>query len=194
MLQSMAAILEPVWQTPIALFDALSGAGAGTMLFAGIVLIAALEFLRASEDVFVWPARAIALAASGLFVASVVYGDFLAAPARAAYRAIAEHKSVHPTLLATSVGSVMVVGFAFRAGKSTSTAAKTARSARPARATDLAAVSAAARTHALDVATRLRLQQLARNAPKRETARPGRSRLTYAQRLAMHRFAAASRA
>lgn len=191
MLQSIASILEPVWQTPIALFEALSGAGAGTALFAGVVLIAALEFLRSSQGMLVWPARAMAVFACALFVASLVYGDFLAAPARAAYRAIAEREGLHPTLLATSVGSAMA-GIAYRAGKN-SHAADTARApSTQRRGGDLAAVSAAARTQAVDIATRLRLQQLVRNAPKREAARPGRSRLTYAQRLVLQRFAAAT--
>jgi hypothetical protein len=191
MLQAAASIFEPVWQTPIALFETLSVAGAGTAMFAGLVLVAALEFLRASQGAFVWPARVIAVAASALFAASMVYGDFLAAPARAAHSVIAVNESAHPTLLATSFGSVMV-GAAYRAGKHARTSEPLRRPVRTPRKEDLAAVSAAARTQVLDVATRLRLQQLARNAPKREAARMGRSRLTHAQRLVLQRFAHAT--
>lgn len=117
LLDGLASLTEPYWLTLQALGLMLSEAGAGTALVGGFLLLLSLDFLRASKGVFVPVARVLAIGFTAFVLASFVYGDFLAAPAKAAYSAIvARSEAVAPkvvvltTLGAASAGAFFMTG------------------------------------------------------------------------------------
>src|SRR5262245_49076285 len=84
----LAKLTEPYWLTLEALGDMIVAAGAGTALVGAFLLVISLDYLRSSKGAFIPVSRVVAFAATAFFIASFVYGDFLAAPAKAAYSAI----------------------------------------------------------------------------------------------------------
>lgn len=175
-------VLEPMVNTVAALGELVLASGAGTALFAFILTILSLEFLRESKGFFVPIARAAVVGALAFSAAFFLYGDFLLQPAKAAVaRFTAELPSASQNaLLLTSLG-VAGAGITFYAG-SRSGAAKALRTARigaakavtrfvskPDPSTPLR-VSDLGRGLSLDVAGRLQLRALTRN-PKRPPAR-----------------------
>lgn len=173
-------VLEPMVNTVAALGDLVVTAGAGTALFAFVLTILALEFLRESKGFFVPVARAAVVGALAFTAAFFLYGDFLLTPAKAAVaRFSAEIPAASQNvLLLTSLG-VAGAGITFYAG-SKAGAAKALRSTKagknavrfvskpdpsaPLRVSDLG------RGLSLDVAGRLQLRALTRN-PKKPPAR-----------------------
>lgn len=180
--QATHGFIEPMVGTVGALGDLVMDAGAGTALFAFVLVILSLEFLRESKGFFVPIARAAVIGSLAFTGAYFIYGDFLLQPAKAAVaRFSAELPSVsHNALLLTTLG-VAGAGITFYAG-SKSGAAAALRSARasagksvvrfvskPDPSTPLR-VSDLGRGLSLDVAGRLQLRALTRN-PKRPPAR-----------------------
>lgn len=173
-------VLEPMVNTVAALGDLIVTAGAGTALFAFVLTILSLEFLRESKGFFVPVARTAVVGALAFTAAFFFYGDFLLQPAKAAVaRFSAELPSASQNvLLLTSLG-VAGAGITFYAG-SKSGAAKALRSAKAAKAAarfvsrpDQSApirVSDLGRGLSLDVAGRLQLRAMTRN-PKKPPAR-----------------------
>lgn len=174
--------MEPMVQTVVALGDLVLVSGAGTALFAFVLTILALEFLRESKGFFVPVARAAVIGALAFAVAFLIYGDFLLQPAKAAFaRFSAELPSASQNAwLLTGLG-VAGAGITFYAG-SKSGAAKALRAgkagagkgvvrfvSRPDPSTPLR-VSDLGRGLSLDVAGRLQLRALTRN-PKKPPAR-----------------------
>jgi hypothetical protein len=170
-----ASVLGPIIGTVSALGDLTVAAGAGTALFAFVLVILSLEFLRESKGFFVPVARAAVVGALAFTAAFFLYGDFLSQPAKAALARFAADlpAASQNALLLTSLG-VAGAGVTFYAG-SKSGAASALRSARagagksvirfvsrpdpstPIRVSDLG------RGLSLDVAGRLHLRSLARN-------------------------------
>ena len=169
---------EPLWQTPLAVANTLGVAEATTFLFSLFLFVAALEVLRASAGILVHGARLVALLAAGLASASLVYGDFLLPPAKAALTMItARLPQQHTqTAIAATIG-VATIGAAYRAGKVS--AATSARRASNYRASRMGSGHASARSGgrvsepdrvlALDTTRRLHMRQLAHNPKKAPT-------------------------
>jgi hypothetical protein len=113
LLDGLASLTEPYWLTLQALGMMLSEAGAGTALVGGFLLLLSLDFLRASKGVFVPVARVLAIGFTAFVLASFVYGDFLAAPAKAAYSAIvARSEAVAPKVVVlTTLGAASAGAF-----------------------------------------------------------------------------------
>lgn len=180
--QASIGFVGPLVNTVGALGDLVMAAGAGTALFAFVLVVLSLEFLRESKGFFVLVARAAVVGSLVFTGAYFVYGDFLLQPAKAAVaRFSAELPAAsHNALLLTTLG-VAGAGITFYAG-SKSGAAAALRSARAGAAKGAARfvskpdsstplrVSDLGRGLSLDVAGRLQLRALTRN-PKRPPAR-----------------------
>jgi hypothetical protein len=168
----LASLTEPYWLTLYALGGMIADAGAGTTLFAGFVLLLSLDFLRSSKEPLIPVARAFAIASSAFFIASFIYGDFLAGPAKAAYTAIvARSEPVTPDAVVLSTLGVAGAGAFYYAGRRhaparmIATPPQTTRIFAQAARRD-AAVAALGRELALDAAGRLQLRQMNRNSKK----------------------------
>ena len=174
-MDSITAALAPLWETPIALANVLGLAHAGTTLFAFIVFIAALEFLRRTSGLLAFVARLGAVVAFGLMAASLQYGDFLAPPVHSVLMMVSERmpESKSDTALLATLG-VATLGVAYRAGKSNGLyAANTVpRSSRiPYASTKSGQLqSSRQRVVSLGITERLHLRQLA-SQPKKSSAR-----------------------
>jgi hypothetical protein len=169
----LAMLTEPYWLTLAALGGMLRDAGAGTALVGGFLLLLSLDFLRGSKGIFVPVSRALAVGSTLFVLASFVYGDFLAAPAKAAYSAIvARSASVSPNVVVlTTLGAASASAFLLtsrRIGVPRAFVQPSAPKAfAPARRE--AALAALSGGLAMDAAGRLQLRQFARN-PKKTVA------------------------
>jgi hypothetical protein len=169
----LTTTFEPIWQTPIALAKVLGVAEAGTMLAGLFLVIASLELLRSSGPFLSFIARLLVVAAGVFFGATFFYGDFMAAPAKAAYSLIGMSETRHNTMLFTTLGAagVTLVYQAGRRSANTRTKPETATErfrARmaAARSEKMGRISELGRTLALDTAGRIQLRQLTYNAKK----------------------------
>jgi len=168
----LALLTEPFWLTLYALAEVIGQAGAGTALFAAFLLVVSLDFLRSSKDALIPVARALSIASSLFFVASFVYGDFLAAPAKAAFSAVVARSEVlPPKVVALTTLSAAGAGMFFLAARRQSTvhaisAPPKATYAYAAAARRDLAVASLGRSFALDAAGRLQLRQMSRNSKK----------------------------
>ena len=104
-------LLDPLIQTPVAVFDLLSAAHANTLIFSVFACLAALELFRSSTGIVLYFARFAFAVAVLAIIATVQYGDFLAAPAKAALSVIMAmiflKEKVSP---GQWVGLIMIVG------------------------------------------------------------------------------------
>lgn len=178
----LTTTFEPIWQTPIALAKVLGVAEAGTMIGGLFLVIASLELLRSSGPLLSYVARLVVVAAAAFFSATFFYGDFMAAPAKAAYSLIGMSEARHSTVLLTTLGAAGVT-LVYQAGRRSAGAGR----AKPETATDrfrarmMAArnektgrISDLGRVLALDTAGRIQLRQLTHNAKKSTVVvRPG---------------------
>lgn len=183
MTEKTASVLEPMINTVSALGDLVALSGAGTAIFAFVLVILSLEFLRESKGIFVPLARTAVVGSLVFAVGFLIYGDFLANPAKAAYLRLTAGLpgASNNALLVTSLG-VAGAGLTFYAGSKSGMAAamRSAKTATgrtairfvskpdpsaPLRVSDLG------RGLSLDIAGRLQLRTLARN-PKKPPARP----------------------
>lgn len=107
LLDGLASLTAPYWLTLQALGSMLAEAGAGTALVGGFLLLLSLDFLRASKGIFVPVARVLSIGFTLFVIASFVYGDFLAAPAKAAYSAIVARSETFPpnVVVLTTLGA-----------------------------------------------------------------------------------------
>ena len=171
LLDWLALLTEPFWLTLYALAEVIGNAGAGTALFTGFLLVVSLDYLRSSKDALIPVARALSIAASALFIAAFVYGDFLAAPAKAAYSAVvARSEVVPPKVVALTTLGAAGAGVFFLAARRQTAAHTISAPPRPTYALAAArrelAVAALGRSLALDAAGRLQLRQMSRNSKK----------------------------
>jgi hypothetical protein len=168
----LAKLTEPYWLTLEALGDMIVGAGAGTALVGAFLLVLSLDFQRSSKGVLVPVSRVIAAAATAFFIASFVYGDFLAAPAKAAYSAIVARAPEVPSraVVLTTLGAAGA-GIFYYAGRKSAPDSRAHKPPSSTARTLLAARNAPfaqdfTKAIALDAAGRLHLRQLARNPKK----------------------------
>jgi hypothetical protein len=180
--QAVEGVLEAIVGTVSALGGLTAAAGAGTALFAFVLVILALEFLRESKGLLVPVARLAVVGALAFTGAFFLYGDFLSQPAKAALSRFTAGlpAASENSLLLTSLG-VVGAGLTFYAGsKSGASAALRAAKAhagksgirfvsRPESSPHFR-VSDLGRGLSLDVAGRLHLRMLTRN-PKKPPAR-----------------------
>ena len=176
MLGGLAKLTEPYWLTLEALGGMIAAAGAGTALVGAFLLVIALDYLRSSKGAFVPVSRVVAVAATAFFIASFVFGDFLAAPARAAYSAIVARAPVVPShAVALSTLGAAGAGIIYYAGRKSVPAPVLKPSTSMSRALFAARRDAPfarelSNAIALDAAGRLQLRQLARNPRKPSNA------------------------
>lgn len=111
-------LLDPLIQTPVAVFDLLSAAHANTLLFSVFACLAALELFRSSSGIVLYFARFAFAVAVLAIIATVQYGDFLAAPAKAAISVIMANQPPEgqQTAFITTL-SLVTAGAAYQAGK-----------------------------------------------------------------------------
>jgi hypothetical protein len=184
LLGGLAMLTEPYWLTIEALGGMIAAAGAGTALVAAFVLIVALDFLRSSKGAFVPVSRVVAVAATVFFVSSLVFGDFLAAPAKAAYSAIVARVPAVPSraVVLSTLGAAGA-GIFYYAGRKSAPEPSGAKPLTSTSRTLLAARRDGAFAReitnaiALDAAGRLQLRQLARNSKKRAASVRSRARM-----------------
>lgn len=164
----LTTTFEPLWQTPIALAKVLGIAQSGTMLAGIFLVIASLELLRSSGPLLSYVARLLVLSAAVFFGATFFYGDFMAAPAKAAYSLIGMNDARHDSVLLTTLGAAGV-GLVYQAGRRSAGGGR----AKPETATDrFRARMLAARSENLARISepgRIRMRQVTYNAKKQTT-------------------------
>lgn len=178
---ALAMLTEPFWLTLEALGAMVVAAGAGTAIFGAFLLLLSLDLLRMSKGPLIVVSRAAAIGSSLFVLAAFVYGDFLAAPAKAAYTAIvARSPTVPSNVVALTTLSAAGAGMIFYAGRQTAPRSLAALPPqRPSMRTLLsvrreatamrgAGVAEFGKALMLDPAGRLQLRQLSRN-PKKAT-------------------------
>ena len=185
LIDRLAVASEPLWQTPLALAHVLGLAQAGTALFGLFMFVAALELLRSSSGIVMHSARVVAFGAAGIVGASLIFGDFLAPPARAAISLIATRlPAAHaPTALFATLGAA-TAGIAYGASRKSGAAKAT----KPVKSTAVRArldhmhfapaagavrITDMGRALMLDPAGRIQFRQLT-NRPKTVAVRPVR--------------------
>ncbi len=115
---ALAKLTEPYWLTLQALGGMIASAGAGTAIFGMLLLLLSLDLLRSSKGALAYVSRAAAIGSTLFILASFVYGDFLAAPAKAVYSAIVARAPVVPSnaVALTTLGAAGA-GLIFYAGR-----------------------------------------------------------------------------
>jgi hypothetical protein len=111
-------LLDPLVHTPAAVFEMLLEAHAGSLIFTCFACLAALELVRSSTGLALHFAR-FGLAVSVVAIAATLhYGDFLAAPAKAAISAIMDKQpaAIQQTAFITTL-SLVTAGAVYQAGK-----------------------------------------------------------------------------
>jgi hypothetical protein len=173
---ALAMLTEPYWLTLQALGGMIVTAGAGTTIFGSLLLLLSLDLLRGSKGgplVIVW--RTAAVASAFFLLASVTIGDFMAAPAKAAYTAIVARSPAVPSgVVALSTLGAAGAGLIFYAGRQTAPRVAAHEPRRPSMSALMSArreaggfrVADFGKTLSLDPAGRLQLRQLSRNPKK----------------------------
>ena len=174
-LGALAMLTEPFWLTLIALGHMLAAAGAGTAIIGAFLLLLSLDLLRSSRGILVPIARAAAIGSSLFIIAAFVYGDFLAAPAKAAYTSIvARSPNVPSGVVALTTLSAAGASLIFFAGRQSAPRHISVPPQRPTLQALMAArrdasglrVADLGKALTLDPAGRLQLRQLSRNPKK----------------------------
>jgi hypothetical protein len=167
LLDGLASLTAPYWLTLQALGAMISEAGAGTALVGGFLLLLSLDFLRASKGFLVPVARTLSVAFTLFVLASFVYGDFLAAPAKAAYSAIvARSDAVPPNVVVLTTLGAAGAFFVTSWRQAPRAIAPKSPSTRMFASMRRAPVVVAARTPTIDTAERLQLRQMSHNPKK----------------------------
>lgn len=169
LLDGLAMLTEPYWLTLHALGLMIGEAGAGTALFGGFLFVLALDFLRGSKGIFVPVSRVLAVVSTLFFLASFVYGDFLAAPAKAAYSAIvARSTHVPPNVVVLTTLGAAGAGAFFMTSRRVAPRAlmRAAPSHTIVQAARRESVADIGRGLSLDTAGRLQLRHMSRNQKK----------------------------
>jgi hypothetical protein len=190
--EKLTAFFEPLQQTLVALADVLVLAQAGTTLFGLFLFIAALELLRSSEGALTHFARFMAVAAATIVGTSLIFGDFLASPAKAAYILIAARMpAAHDDTAVFATLGLATAGLAYGMAKKSGSARMTERTgrsaARPRRsyrreAESQARVFGLAGALKLDAAARIQMHQFS-NRPLRAPAKAARGPAIHARAM-----------
>lgn len=183
LLDGLALLTAPYWLTLQALGSMLAEAGAGTALVGSYLLLLSLDFLRASKGIFVPIARVLSVAFTLFVLASFVYGDFLAAPAKAAYTAIvARSDAVPPNVVVLTTLSAAGAGAFFMSSRRQGPRAISKAPSMHMFASMRREVSAVVerRSPSLDAAERLQQRQMSHNPKKAVNAVRSAARATSA--------------
>ena len=172
---ALGNLTAPYWLTLEALAGMIAAAGAGTASLGTLLLLTSLDLLSSSKGPLVPVWRVAAVASTLFLLASVVFGDFMAGPAKAAYSAIVARSPAVPSgAVALSTLGVAGAGLIFYAGRQNGARATAVEPKRPAVSALMSArreaggfrVADFGKTLALDPAGRLQLRQLSRNPKK----------------------------
>jgi hypothetical protein len=178
---ALVKLVDPYRQTVEALWTLAVGAQIGTLIFGSLLLLLSLEFLRTSRGWVKFVGRTASIGSAAFLIAAIVYGDFLAGPAKAAYTLISERAGVVPPSAAawTTMGVASVGVLAYVGRKATVKVRRgdeprwRAQRFTPARAPS--SLNELSRLVALDPAGRLHLRNFQRNAKKEvQTVKPMR--------------------
>ncbi len=172
---ALVKLVDPYRQTLDGLWTLAVGAQIGTLIVGATLLLVSLELLRASKGWVKQVWRVASIGSAAFLIAAIVYGDFLAGPAKAAYSLIAERAgSVPPDAAAWTTMSVASAGVLAYVGRKATLKARAGdeprwRTRRLASSNILRAGSdlgELGRLVALDPAGRLQLRLFTRNAKK----------------------------
>ena len=163
-------LVDPYRQTVEGIWALAVGAGIGTLIVGILLLLLSLEFLRTSKGRVKSIGRLASIGSAAFIFAAVVYGDFLAAPAKAAYSLISERAGVVPPQAAawTTIGVASVGVLAYAGRRSTIAAKRNDEPRWQARrfASSGGELGELSRLVSLDPAGRLHLRAYTRNAKK----------------------------
>jgi hypothetical protein len=135
-------------------------------------LLLSLEFLRASKGWMKIVGRAASIGSAAFLISAVLYGDFLAGPAKAAYSLISERAAaVPPNAGAWATMGVATVGVLAYVGHKATVRARRGdeprwQPRRFAQASTPASLAELSRIVSLDPAGRLQLRNFTRNGKK----------------------------
>ncbi|MBI1210344.1 MAG: hypothetical protein GC190_02680 [Alphaproteobacteria bacterium] len=170
---ALVKLVDPYLQTFQGLWSLAVGAQIGTLVVGAVLLLFSLEFLRASKGWMKIVGRAASVGSAAFLVAAILYGDFLAGPARAAYTLISERAgAVPPDAGAWTTVGVATVGVLVYVGRKAALSARRGEEPRwqPRRYAGSGAFSASladlTRLVALDPAGRLQVRSFTRNSKK----------------------------
>ena len=165
-------LFDPYVQTLEALWSLAVGAQIGTLVVGAVLLLFSLEFLRASKGWVKMIGRLASIASAAFLIAAILYGDFLAGPAKAAYTMISERAgAVPPDSGAWATVGVATVGVLAYVGRRAAISARGGdeprrQPRRYASASAPASLAELTRLVSLDPAGRLQLRNFTRNAKK----------------------------
>lgn len=172
---AVVKLIDPYRQTLEAIWTLAVASQIGTLIVGAALLLASLELLRASKGWTKHLFRVASIGSATFLIAAVVYGDFLAGPAKAAYSLISERAGrVPPEAAAWATMGVASVGVLAYVGRKAAVNARGADAPRW-RPRGFASSSASrgrgdlgdlSRLVALDPAGRLQLRLFTRNAKK----------------------------
>ena len=179
---ALLKLVDPYRQTVEGLWMLAVGAEIGTLVVGSVLLLWSLELLRASKGWAKQFWRLMSIGSVAFVVAAVLYGDFLAGPAKTAYSLISERAGIVPPEAAawTSMGVASVGVLAFVGRRATLNARRGEEPRwQPRRFTAASASTSGlgelSRLVALDPAGRLHLRAYARNSKKDvQTVKPMR--------------------
>ena len=169
---ALLKLVDPYVQTLDGLWSLAFGAGAGTLIFGAILLLLSLEFLRSSKGWMKIVGRAASVGSAAFLIAAIIYGDFMAGPAKAAYSLISERaSSVPPNAGAWATVGVATVGVLAYVGRKAALNARRSDEPRwkPWRGTQMQTSTSLGDFHrviSLDAAGRLQMRNFMRNAKK----------------------------
>lgn len=173
---ALLKLVDPYVQTVEALWALTVSAQIGTLVFGVALLLLSLELLRASKGWISYVWRLASAGSAAFLIAAIVYGDFLAQPAKEAYSLISERAGwVPPTTAALTTMGVASVGVLAYVGRRATIAVRAndaprwqARRFGASRHISRSSgdVGELSRLVALDPAGRLHLRQFTRNAKK----------------------------
>ena len=169
---ALIKLVDPYVQTLEALWSLAVAAQIGTLVFGGVLLLLSLEFLRASKGWVKMIGRVASVGSAAFLIAAVLYGDFLAGPAKAAYSLVSERAgAVPPNAGAWTTMGVATVGVLAYVGRRAALSARRGDEPRwqPRRYASTTAPSSLAelsRLVSLDPAGRLQLRNFTRNSKK----------------------------
>lgn len=165
-------LFDPYTQTLEALWSLAAGAQIGTLVVGAVLLLFSLEFLRASKGWVKMIGRLASVASAAFLIAAILYGDFLAGPARAAYTLVSDRAgTVPPDAGAWTTVGVATVGVLAYVGRRATLAARRGEEPRwqPRRYAGTSAPGSLGElTHfvSLDPAGRLQIRNFTRNPKK----------------------------
>jgi hypothetical protein len=169
---AIVELLNPYIQTLQGIWSLAIGAQIGTLVVGSLLLLFSLEFLRASKGWMKMVGRAASVGSAAFLIAAILYGDFLAAPAKAAYSLISERAAtVPPNAGAWTTVGVATVGVLAYVGRKATLSARRGEEPRwqPRRYAAGPAIGTLAdlsRVVSLDPAGRLQLRNFMRNSKK----------------------------